>query len=125
MSDLDLIKEDVERYYKEQNNKGYSMVNHARSSPLFSFETLLKFAAMYHATKRMEEHTSEEPALNIDLVSNTMLNTKCNKCNHVFELKYSDDSSQLDTLQIGVGRDADVYNVDVECPKCGNNETVY
>lgn len=61
----------------------------------------------------------------LDIVSNTMINTRCTKCNHVFELKYSDDCSQLDTLKIGVGRDSDIYHVEVECPKCENNETVY
>ncbi len=61
----------------------------------------------------------------LDLVSNSMLNTKCTKCNHGFELTYTDHHSPHDTLKIGVGRDADVYHVEVECPKCENNETVY
>ena len=69
MSDLELIKEDVERYYKEQDEKGYNMVKDLRTSTLFNFETVLKFAAMYHATKRMEEDTRDKTALNIDLVS--------------------------------------------------------
>jgi hypothetical protein len=69
MSDLELVKKDVERYYKEQDEKGYNMVKDLRNSNLFNFETVLMFAAMYHATKRMEEPTSDEPALNIDLVS--------------------------------------------------------
>jgi len=79
MSDLDLIKEDVERYYKEQNEESYNIVKNLRNSTLFDFNSVLMFAAMYNATKRMEEATSNEPALNIDLVSDLFIYHKENE----------------------------------------------
>ena len=73
----------------------------------------------------LKEQLNKEQKLPVDLVSNTILNTKCTKCNHVFELKYSNGHELHDTLKIGVDRDADVYEVEVECPNCDNIETVY
>jgi hypothetical protein len=47
-----------------------------------------------HLIVLIEDKISEIKAKNndvLDLVSNAMLNIKCDKCNHVFELKYSDN----------------------------------
>ena len=83
----------------------------------------------HEVIEMMEDFSNHQTKLKnnevLDLVSNTMLKTKCTKCSHVFQLKFSDRNNPHDTLKIGVGRDADVYEVEVECPKCDNIETVY
>ena len=47
MSDLDKIRDDVEKYYAETEAKHYNLVKDLRDQPLFTLDTLFKFAAMY------------------------------------------------------------------------------
>lgn len=49
--ELEKIKKEVEEYYGQIEPSSIRVVNKLRNEPLFSFETLLQFAAMFYAEK--------------------------------------------------------------------------
>lgn len=54
MTELDLIKEDVEKYFAETESQNYKLVKDLHDQPLFTFDTLLKFTAMYRYSRANE-----------------------------------------------------------------------
>ncbi len=69
MSDLDLIRDDVEKYFAETETKHYNTVKEMRNQPMFAFNTLLKFAAMYKYERANSENEKDRQALPMQNVS--------------------------------------------------------
>ena len=101
MSDLDLVKEDVEKYIKEIFTNTYDRVKDKRTEPLFSLESVIQFAAMYKYERANGETKSNEPALNIDLVIKSDAATKYaelrEKCE---EVVYGDPDGENDHTEM-------------------------